>query len=151
LAEYPDQEDTFIWISVGPITLRLDNSPSLDDLAKIAEAALADIPAPFRQRIEDVVLRIEELPDDMTLTSLGIGNPLNLLGLYRGVPLGKKRAGAIVQNVDVIFLYRRPLLEQWRLRGGLLGDLVRHVLVHEIGHHFGLSDNDMTRIERGPD
>src|ERR1017187_4753250 len=131
--------------------MRLDNAPSLDDLAKIAETALADIPAEFKQHIKDVVLQIDELPDDMTLRTLGIGNPLNLLGLYRGVRLGEKRTGAIVQDVDVIFLYRRPLLEQLRMRGGLLGDLVGHVLIHEIGHHFGLSDSDKMELERGPD
>jgi predicted Zn-dependent protease with MMP-like domain len=131
--------------------MRLDNPPSLDDLAKIAETALADIPAEFKQHIKDVVLQIDDLPDDMTLRSLRIGNPSSLLGLYRGVPLGKKRTSAIVQDVDVIFLYRRPLLEQWRIRGGSLGELVRHVLIHEIGHHFGLSDGDMTQIEHESD
>jgi predicted Zn-dependent protease with MMP-like domain len=123
--------------------------PSLDELAKIAQAALADIPAEFKQSIEDVVLRMEERPDDETLRSLRIANPLSLLGLYRGVPVGRKQTTTVAQNVDVIFLYRQPLLTFWRMTREPLADLVRHVLIHEIGHHFGLSDDDMAQIERG--
>ncbi len=127
------------------------NAPSLDDFAEIAEAALAEIPGEFRRYIEGVALRIDEMPDRGTLRRLGIAHPLGLLGLYRGVPFGHKAAGAIVHDVDMIFLYRRPILEHWRFRGGSLKELIRHVLVHEIGHHFGLSDDDMARIENMPD
>ena len=133
------------------MTTRSDDYPSLDDLAEIAEVALAEIPTEFRRYIAGVALRIDELPDAPTLRALKIRNPLNLLGLYRGVHIGRKMTHTVVQNVDIIFLYRRPIIEHWRARGGSLSDIVRHVLIHEIGHHFGLSDQDMTQIERSPE
>jgi predicted Zn-dependent protease with MMP-like domain len=122
--------------------------PSLDDFAEIAEAALAEIPEEFKRHIEGVALRIDDWPDSGTLRQLRIRHPLGLLGLYRGLPIGFKQAGAVVQHIDMIFLYREPILAQWRARGGgNLKDMIGHVLVHEIGHHFGLSDDDMERIE----
>jgi len=127
--------------------MRVDDAPSLDDLAELAEAALAEIPEEFRRQIKGVGLRIEDLPDSATLRQLRIAHPLGLLGLYRGLPIGFKQAVTAVQHVDMIILYREPILAYWRTRGGALPDLVRHVLVHEIGHHFGLSDRDMARIE----
>ena len=123
-------------------------APSLDDFAEIAEAALAEIPEEFKRHIEGVALRIDDWPDQGTLRQMRIRHPLGLLGLYRGLPIGFKQAGAVVQHVDMIFLYREPILAHWRARGGGgLKDMIRHVLVHEIGHHFGLSDDDMERIE----
>jgi predicted Zn-dependent protease with MMP-like domain len=127
------------------------DAASLDDFAGIAEAALGEIPEEFRRHLAGVALRVDDWPDAGTLRALHIPDPLGLLGLYRGVPFGMKAAGAIVHDVDMIFLYRRPILAYWRARGGRLEDLIRHVLVHEIGHHFGLSDADMERIENTPD
>ncbi len=126
-------------------------STSLDDFAEIGEAALLEIPEEFRRPLAGVALRVDDWPDAGTLRALRIADPLGLLGLYRGVPFGMKAAGAIVHDVDMIFLYRRPILAYWQARGGRLEDLIRHVLVHEIGHHFGLSDADMERIENTPD
>jgi acetylglutamate kinase len=129
------------------MSMRAGDTPSLDDLAELAEAALAEIPAEFRREIEGVGLRIEDWPDGATLRQLGIADRLGLLGLYRGLPIGYKQAVSAVQHVDMIILYREPILAFWRSRGGALPNLIRHVLVHEIGHHFGLSDRDMARIE----
>jgi predicted Zn-dependent protease with MMP-like domain len=131
--------------------MRPYDSASLDDFAEIAEAALGEIPEEFRLRLEGVTLRVDDWPDAGTLRALRIQDPLGLLGLYRGVPFGRKGAGAVVHDVDMIFLYRRPILAYLNARGGRLKDLIRHVLVHEIGHHFGLSDDDMERIENTPD
>ena len=120
--------------------------PSLDHLAEIAEAVLVELPRKLRKHVEGVALRVDEFPDDETLDDLGLESPFDLLGLYRGVDLGHK-SGAIVHDVDMIFLYRRPILDEWCATGEPLRALVRHVLVHEIGHHFGFSDEDMARLE----
>jgi predicted Zn-dependent protease with MMP-like domain len=128
-----------------------DDGPSLDDFAALAEAALAEIPEEFKRHIEGVALRVDDWPDEGTLRQMRIAHPLGLLGLYSGLPIGFKQAGAVVKHVDMIFLYRQPILNYWRGRSGTLSDMIRHVLVHEIGHHFGLSDRDMERIEAEPD
>jgi predicted Zn-dependent protease with MMP-like domain len=131
----------------GPV----DEEPSLDVFAELAEAALAEIPEEFKRHIEGVALRIDDWPDEGTLRQMRIRHPLGLLGLYRGLPVGFKQAGAVVKHVDMIFLYRQPILAYLRARGGDLQEMIRHVLVHEIGHHFGLSDWDMERIEAEAD
>jgi predicted Zn-dependent protease with MMP-like domain len=129
------------------MTPNFTHAPTLDDLAEIAEKALAEIPAELKRHIQGVALRIDEFPDDETLDELGIESPFDLLGLYRGVHLGHKTTGMIAHDVDMIFLYRRPILDEWCASGEPLPALIRHVLIHEIGHHFGLSDADMARIE----
>jgi len=121
--------------------------PSLDDIAAIAEAALADMPGELRAYVRGVALRVDEFPDEETLHAVGLSDPLDLLGLYRGVDLGHKTSGTVFHDVDMIFLYRRPILDEWCASGESLRDLVRNVLIHEVGHHFGLSDDDMHRIE----
>jgi predicted Zn-dependent protease with MMP-like domain len=126
---------------------RFSLSPSIDDVAEMAEAALREIPEEFRAHVKDVVLRVDEFPDDETLDALGLESPFELLGLYRGVDLGRKMTGQLPADVDIIFLYRSPILDEWIDSSVALPDLIRNVLVHEIGHHFGLSDDDMHRIE----
>ncbi len=121
--------------------------PSLDDLAALAETAYAEIPAGFRALTEGVIIRIDEFPDDETLRDLELESPFDLMGLYRGIHIGDKDGGHAPTDVDMIFLYRRPLLDYWCESGEDLPHLIRHVLIHEIGHHFGLSDDDMDRIE----
>ena len=122
--------------------------PSLDDLAAIAEAALADLPEPFRGAVAGVVIRVADFPDAATERQMGLASPFELLGLYHGVSIDQKSAAATPQDVDQVFLYRRPILDYWAEGGESLTDIVRHVLIHEIGHHLGYSDADMHGIER---
>jgi len=121
--------------------------PSLDDLAAIAEAAFRDIPEDLRRFVTDVPVRIDDFPDEDVEREMGLESPFDLLGLYHGIALGHKDAGFTPESVDMIFLYRRPILDYWCETGEDLTRIVRHVLIHEIGHHFGLSDEDMERIE----
>jgi predicted Zn-dependent protease with MMP-like domain len=123
-------------------------APSLDDIAALAEAAFAELPAGFRQRAGDIVFRIDDYPPDQVLDELGIEDPFELTGLYQGVDLGRQSVLDPSPEPARIFLYRRPILDEWAERGDVtLAELVTHVLVHEIGHHFGLSDEDIDAIE----
>ena len=122
--------------------------PSLDDLERIAREQLATILQPFRSHIEGIVIRVDELCDEETEREMGLHSPFDLLGLYRGVSLDRMSVSDIGgRSPNMIFLYRRPILDYWCATGEDLTRVVRHVLVHEIGHHFGLSDDDMHRIE----
>jgi predicted Zn-dependent protease with MMP-like domain len=125
--------------------------PSLEDIEAIAEAAYAGIPRELTHHVDDVVICVVDFPDEETMDEMGCETEFDLLGLYRGVDLSRKSVSAVVPHVDMIFLYRRPLLDYWCETGEDLTHLVRHVLIHEIGHHFGLSDDDMEHIEAEAD
>ncbi len=122
--------------------------PDLDALEAIATAELKSLPAELAGHITDVVIRVADFPDAETERDLGLRSPFDLLGLYHGVSIGDKSVSGSPQHVDMIFLYRRPILDYWSESGEDLSRIVRHVLIHEIGHHFGLSDEDMERIEK---
>jgi len=124
-------------------------APSLDEIEALARAALARLPEPFAAHLGDVVLRVEDFADDETLAALGIEDPFELTGLYEGLPIGEK-SGVSGAMPDRIRLFREPILDEWIARGDeTLEHLVAHVLIHEVGHHFGLSDEDMHRLEKG--
>jgi len=124
-----------------------ENDPTLDDFHTLAAEALAAIPEPFRAHIKGVVIRVAEWPEDEVLAELGFESPYDLLGLYQGVALTERTSGDVAPPVDMIFLYRQPLLSAWEEDGCDLRDLVRNTLVHEVGHHFGLSDAEMEALE----
>jgi predicted Zn-dependent protease with MMP-like domain len=123
-------------------------APSLDDFATLAEAAFAELPEPFRRLAGQVVFRVDEFASDELLDDLGLADPFELTGLYQGVDLARRSLVDPSPEPARVFLYRRPILDEWAERGEVtLGDLIAHVLVHEIGHHFGLSDEDIEAIE----
>jgi predicted Zn-dependent protease with MMP-like domain len=122
-------------------------APSIVELDELAAAAWRRLPAEFRGLCEGVVIRVEEFATEEILRALNIDSPFELMGLYQGVSLDRKSVMDIAQGPDMVFLYRRALLDYWSESDETLGHLVTHVLVHEIGHHFGLSDADMERIE----
>jgi predicted Zn-dependent protease with MMP-like domain len=121
--------------------------PSLADLETIAQAAFAEIPDELRRFAADVAIRVEDFPDDETEQEMELESPFDILGLYRGTALDDKSFANTPMDVDMILLYRRPILDYWCESGEDLTTLVKHVLIHEIGHHFGFSDDDMERIE----
>jgi predicted Zn-dependent protease with MMP-like domain len=122
-------------------------APDADAIEAIARAALGRLPEPFRQHLGSVVLRVEEFADDATLDEMAIDDPFALSGLYRGRPVGMKSVDDTGALPDMIHLYRRPILDEWAEGEVTLEALVAHVLIHEIGHHFGLSDADMHALE----
>jgi predicted Zn-dependent protease with MMP-like domain len=128
---------------------RFGPPPSLDEIEEIARRIFAGLPEAFTSRCRGLAIRVLEFADDETLAEMEIESPFDLAGLYRGAPLTEKGAGDFAQALDMVFLYRRPLLDWWAEEGVELEDLIRHVLIHEIGHHFGFSDDDMDRIEAG--
>ena len=127
-------------------------SPSLADMEDLAAQAFARLPAQFRRLCEGVAIRVEDFPDDETLRDMDCESPFDLLGLFRGVGLAQRSATFETgQMPNMVWLYRRPILDYWAEHDETLGHLVAHVLVHEIGHHFGLSDADMEAIEAAAD
>lgn len=128
--------------------MTLRHAPTLDDIEVLAREAYDSVPAELRRHIGDVIIRIDEFPDEETCREMGLESEFDLLGLYRGVSLDYREAAGSRQDLDMIFLYRRPLLDYWCETGEDLAHLVRHVLIHEIGHHFGFSDDDMEALER---
>lgn len=126
---------------------RFGRAPSIDEIAGIAERELARLPERFRRLVRGVSFRVEERCDDDVVRDMGLEGPYDLLGLYHGVHIGEKDGAPSGAGPDMVFLYRQALLDHWTESEDELEAVVRHVLVHEIGHHFGLSDDDMERIE----
>lgn len=126
---------------------RFGKAPSAAEIEAIARASLDRLPEPFASHLNDVVLQVDELADDGTLADMGIDDPFELTGLYHGLPIGQKSVDLSGTLPDRIFLYRRAILDEWATEGETLEHLVHHILVHEVGHHFGLSDEDMHALE----
>ena len=127
--------------------MRYGTPPSLDDILELAVTALSAIPQALRNVVGGTVMAVEEAPDDEVLAELGMESPWELTGLYRGTPLTQKSVLDIPAEPDTIVLFREPILLEWIETGEDLFRLVRNVLIHEIGHHFGLSDADISRLE----
>ena len=131
-----------------PIDWTQAGAPTLADFERMAEDAYARLPEEFRALCDGVVIKVEDFPDEETLDEMECETPFDLLGLFRGV--GLSQGGELMQTgqfPNMVWLYRRPILDYWAEHEETLGHLVTHVLVHEIGHHFGLSDDDMEAIE----
>jgi predicted Zn-dependent protease with MMP-like domain len=141
--------DTPIPPRVAPA--RYTTAPGIDDIEALARDAFAQIPPELARHVEGVVIRVVDFPDEETIELMELESPFDLLGLYHGISLDNKSVGHTPSDVDMIFLYRRPLLDYWCETDEDLTHLIRHVLIHEIGHHFGLSDDDMDAIDAGTD
>jgi predicted Zn-dependent protease with MMP-like domain len=129
----------------------MNTAPGLEELEGLALDALSVIPEPLRAHVGNVAIQVEEFPDEDVVRDMELETPFDLLGLYQGISLDRQSLHDIRHDVDRIFLYRRPLLDYWCETGEDLRHLIRHVLIHEIGHHFGLSDDDMEALEAQAD
>ncbi len=128
-----------------------DRAPSVAEIEALAERTLATIPERLRRHVTNLLIRVDEFAADDVLAELAIENAYDLLGLYQGVSMDQKSVLDTPAGPDMVFLYRGPLLLYWCETGESLSHLVRHVLIHEIGHHFGFSDADMTALEQTGD
>ena len=130
-----------------PPRRRFGAAPSAAEIEAIARATLEALPDPFASHLTDVVLQVEEFASDATLAAMGIDDPFDLTGLYEGLPLSDKSVDISGTLPDRILLFRRPILDEWADGDDTLQRLVAHILIHEAGHHFGLSDEDMHALE----
>lgn len=121
--------------------------PTLADIDDMARTALASLPEPLGRMTEGVVLQVSDFPDDDVCDEMDLESPFEIMGLYQGISLAEKQMEASGALPDMVFLYRRPILDYWCETGEDLLHVVRHVLIHEIGHHFGFSDDDMDALE----
>lgn len=131
-----------------PAERNLGRIPSAHDVDAIARRTLTRLPPPFSDSLRDIVLEVEEVADPDTARRLGLKNPMQLSGLYNGVPLHLQSVSMSGTLPERIILYRRPIIAQWQSSSFSLEQIVSHIVIHEIGHHFGFSDEDMHALER---
>ncbi len=121
--------------------------PSSEEIEKLAHRSIGHLPRELSEHLAGLVFQVVEFPDEETMDALDLETPFDILGLYHGVAIGEKGHGPALHGNDIVFLYRRPLLDYWCESGQDLDRLVGLVLLHEIGHHFGFSDEEMARFE----
>jgi predicted Zn-dependent protease with MMP-like domain len=135
-------------LASDPLAWQPVKAPSLVELEVLAGDVFQRLPRRFRELCADIVIQLDDFPTDEVLDHMGAESEFDLLGLFQGVGLPFRSESAPVQMPNMIWLYRRPILDYWAEHDETLGAVVKHVLVHEIGHHFGLSDADMEAIEQ---
>jgi predicted Zn-dependent protease with MMP-like domain len=138
-------------LASDPLAWRPVKAPSLAELEVLASEVFRHLPRKFRELCSDVVIQVDDFPSDDVLEEMQAETEFDLLGLFQGTGLPFRSESAPVQMPNMIWLYRRPILDYWAEHDETLGAIIRHVLVHEIGHHFGLSDGDMEAIEEQAD
>ncbi len=126
-------------------------APSLAEIETLAHAIFQRLPKEFRDLSEDLVIHVDDFPTDEVLDEMEAESEFDLLGLFQGVGMPFRSHGDVARLPNMVWLYRRPILDYWAEHDETLGQIIRHVLIHEIGHHFGLSDEDMEQIEAGAD
>jgi predicted Zn-dependent protease with MMP-like domain len=126
---------------------RFDHPPSAEEIEAIARDAMAKLPEPFLSHLAHVLLQVDEYADEALLADMEIEHPLDLTGVYEGIPIGQRSVDTSGTLPDRIRLFRQPILAEWAEQGEAFEHLVRHILIHEVGHHFGLSDEDMHALE----
>jgi predicted Zn-dependent protease with MMP-like domain len=135
-----------------PLAWRPIKAPSLEEFEVIAAEVFRRLPQKFRALCEGIVIQVDDFPTDEVLDHMGIESPFDLMGLFQGVGLPfRSESASSGQMPNMVWLYRRPILDYWTEHDETLGAVIAHVLVHEIGHHFGLSDDDMNAIEAAAD
>ena len=138
-------------LASDPLAWRPAKAPSLAELEILAGAVFRHLPKGFSDLCAGVVIQVDDFPTEDVLDEMQADSEFDLLGLFQGTGLPHQSTGDIARLPNMIWLYRRPILDYWAEHDETLGHIVRHVLIHEIGHHFGLSDEDMAAIEAGAD
>lgn len=123
-------------------------APTLEIIEKMARTALREVPSELQQHAKDIAIKVVDFPDAETIEELELETPYDILGLYTGVDLPRRSIADVGRLPDIVHLYRRPILDYWCDSGEELSAIVRHVLIHEIGHHFGFSDEAMEALEQ---